>query len=234
VSVEQVPWLFVMIGSGLGGVALAAGAVTGWRSGRRPVALASAVGLVTLAGVYLVTLVGVSVASRGRVLPRGEVKHFCGVYLDCHLGVSVDDVRSASSVGDPARPAAPGRSFLIVTLRVSSDARRATLSPYGLVAEVVDARGRRFARSREAERALLGGEADRPLDEELAAGASYTRTLVFDLPADASRPALAVVERALPDVVLEWFLIGDEDSLFHQATLLSLAAADAPAAGRVD
>ena len=100
--------------------------------------------------------------------------------------------------------------------------RRATLSPYGLRAVVVDERGGRHARSREAERALVGDAADRPLERAVEAGGSYTHTLLFDLPADAIRPALSVTQQALPDVALEWLLIGDEDSLFHQPTLLSL------------
>lgn len=92
------------------------------------------------------------------MLAPGQIKRFCGVYLDCHLGVSVDEVRAASSVGDPGRTVMAKGKFQIVTLRLS------------------------------------------------------------------------VTEQALPDVVLEWFLIGDEDGLFHQPTLLSLAPATVPGA----
>jgi hypothetical protein len=81
--------------------------------------------------------------------------------------------------------------------------------------------------------ALLGAGADRAPEQAVGAGGACTRVPVFDLPAGAARPALSVTERALPDRMLEWFRIGDEDSLLHQATLLSLAPATAagPRAG---
>ncbi len=41
------------------------------------------------------------------------------------------------------------------------------------------------------------------------------------------RAALSVTEQGFPDRLIEAFLIGDEDSLFHQPTLLSLAPARA-------
>lgn len=224
-KIEDVPWMLVMVASGLAALALTAGALMAWRGGRRRRAGSLAAGLAGLIVFYVVTLVGVSLASRRHVLAPGEIKRFCGVYLDCHLGVSVDEVRTAATVGEPGRLLRAQGTFHIVTLRVSSDAKRATLSPYGLTAVVVDERGRRFERSREAERALPGAGTDPPLEQSVAAGESYTRTLVFDLPADATRPALSVTEQALPDVALEWFLIGDEDSILHQPTLLSLAPA---------
>lgn len=225
VRIEEVPWLFLMVAAGGLGLALAAGALNALRRGRRRLAVGFAAGLAGLVGVYLIALVGVSTASQRHVLPPGEVKRFCGAYLDCHLGVSVEGVKIEPRVGDPGRTLAAKGAFHIVTLRVSSDARRATLTPYGLRAVVVDERGRRFGRHREAERALPGAGADRPLEQAVPAGGSYTRTIVFDLPPDAIRPAVSVTEQAFPDVALEWFLIGDEDSIFHRPTLLGLAPA---------
>jgi len=215
--------LLLLVAVGFGGLALTAGTLIAWRARRGRLARGFLAGLVGMAGLYLATRVTVSAASQPQVLAPGEVKRFCGFYLDCHLGVSVDDVRTARSLGAPSQTVTATGTFRIVTLRISSDARRATLAPYGLLAVVVDEQGRRYPRDRAAERALLGPDADRPLEREVAAGDSYTRTLVFDLPADAARPALSVTQGALPDVLIEWFLIGDEDSLFHKPTLLGLA-----------
>jgi hypothetical protein len=224
--------LFLMMCAGLAGVVLLAGALIAWRSRRDRLALGFAGGLVGLVALYLATLVAVSTASQRRVLARGEVKHFCGFYLDCHLGVSVDEVRTVKAVGGPEHRLAARGTYLIVALRISSDARSATLSPYGLLAMVVDERGYRYRRARDAERVLLGESAGQRLEQKIEAGGSYTRSLVFDLPADARTPALWVIEEGLPDTLIEAFLIGDEDSLFHKPTLLSLAAPPATGVGR--
>lgn len=225
-------WLLLMMGIVLGGLVLLVSAVIAWRTGRGRLALGFAGGLLGLAGLYLATLVAVSTASERRVLAPGEVKHFCGCYLDCHIGVSVDEVRTAKTVGTGGGAVAANGVFHIVTLRVSSDARRATLSPYGLRAMVMDERGYRYRRARAAERALLGEAAGRPLEQEVAAGDSYLRTLVFDLPADARTPTLWVIEEGFPDTLIEAFLIGDDDSLFHKPTLLSLAGPRADGVAR--
>jgi hypothetical protein len=99
-----------------------------WRAGGPRLAGGFVPGLLGLVGLYAVALVAVSVASQRHVLAPGEIKRFCGLYLDCHLGVSVDAVRTAATVGDPERLVRAKGTFQIVTLRVSSDARRATLS----------------------------------------------------------------------------------------------------------
>jgi hypothetical protein len=219
-----------MMGSVLAEFALLVGALIAWRTGRGRVALGFAGGLLGLAGLYLATLVAVSLASERKVLGPGEVKRFCGFYLDCHLGVSVDGVRTAKTVGTGGGAVAANGVFHVVTLRVSSDARRATLSPCGLLAMVMDERGYRYRRARAAERALLGEAAGRPLEQEVEAGGSYTRTLVFDLPAGVRDPALSVTEQGFPDVLVEGLLIGDDDSLLHKPTLLSLAGPPADGA----
>jgi hypothetical protein len=214
--------LLVMMGAGLAGLALLGVAGIAWRVRKGRLALGALAVVAGLAGSYLALLVTVSLAAPRRILPEGETKRFCGFYLDCHLGVSVDQVRTTKSVGEASRAVNARGTFHIVTVRVSSNARAATLTPYGLVARVIDERGRPYRRDLAAERALLGEAADQPLEEALAAGDSYTRTLVFDLPADASHPALSVTEQGLPDEWIEKLLIGDEDSLLHPPTLLAL------------
>lgn len=206
---------------GLGGL-LVAGAAIAWRAGRARVAWAFLGGALSLGVLHLIAVAGVSLATPARTLPPGQVKHFCGFYLDCHLGASVDSARAVASIGAGGRERWARGRYWIVTIRVSSDARRATLTPYGLEATMVDEHGRRFARDRAAERALLGGAAAQPLEQPLGAGESYTRTLVFDLPAASARPALEVRERGFPDELIETVLIGDEDSFLHRPTRLSV------------
>jgi hypothetical protein len=221
-------WMLVVVAVVLTGITLAAGALVAWRARRPGVALGLIGGVVGLAGLYLVALVAVSLAAPRNVLAPGQVKRFCGLYLDCHLGVSVDAVCTAQALGDAPHRAVARGTFHVVTLRVSSNAVAATLTPYGLIAQVMDEKGRRYGRDRAAERALLGDAAEGTLEQPIKPGEFYTRTLVFDLPADATRPALAVSERGFPDVLIEALLIGDEDSIFHQPTLLSLATTEHP------
>jgi hypothetical protein len=225
VEIGEGLWMLVMVVAVLTGLALATGALIAWRTGRGGLALGLIGGVAGLAGLYLITLVTVSLTSPRQVLAAGQVKRFCGFYVDCHLGVSVDGVRTARTLGGPSHPVIARGTFHIVTLRVSSNAIAATLTPYGLLAQVVDDQGRYYRRDRAAERALLGTEGERPIEQPIAAGDAYTRTLVFDLPAEAANPALAVSEQGLLDVLIEMLLIGDEDSLFHNPTLLSLATA---------
>lgn len=184
----------------------------------RAPARAAAVSVAAAVVLYAALLVGTSLASRETVLERGQRKAFCGFYLDCHLGVSVEGVETASAL-DGGIAVKRGR-FIIVTLMVSSDALRARLKPYGLRAVLVDRGGRELPRDLAAEAAL--GETG-SLEREIGPGESYTRRLVYNLPEEAARPALLATEVAWPDRLIEWVLIGDEDSLLHKKTLLALS-----------
>lgn len=224
--------MLVLAGSAMAGLVLAALALAAWRSGRRRLLRGLTGAMLALVAGYLAILVGVSAASEERILPPGGTKRFCGFYLDCHLGVSVDRAGTAATLGVPVRRVTASGTFRIVVLRISSDARAATLTPHRLRVVLVDGQGRRFPRHRKAERALLGAEADLPLEQPVSPATAYTRTLVFDLPVDVTRPALLVTEGGLLDALVERFLIGDEDSLFHRPTLLGLSPRQAVAGRR--
>ena len=175
---------------------------------------------------YGAVLFTTSWVSRDRLLSVGEAKAFCGLYLDCHLHARVVGVHAAAVVGSPGSEVRARGRFLVVRLRIESNAKRVTLGPDFLQAVVVDGRGREFLRDRMAERALLGGDAP-PLDQRVAPGQGYERTLVFDVPADARDPRLQVSEGHPIQRFVELFLIGDEDSLFHGAVLFRLDPAPA-------
>src|SRR5712691_9539522 len=67
--------------------------------------LLQAIGLGALiwAAAYAAILLTMSLTSQPRVLGLHEAKRFCGFYLDCHMGVSVEAVDTAKTIG--ARPA---------------------------------------------------------------------------------------------------------------------------------
>lgn len=131
-------------------------------------------------------------------------------------------VDTTSRIGPRGHERVARGTFQVVTLRLSSDARRATLTPVGLEAVLV-AGGRRYRRDLEAERALGAGTgAVSGLEEALPPGGSYARRLVFDVPAGTRGAALDVRDGWPVDRAIEAVIIGDDDSLFHPRTMLGL------------
>jgi len=169
------------------------------------------------AGLYAAALLVTGSRSHAVVLPAGETKWFCGFYLDCHIGVTAERLVTAPELG---RLRASG-TFHVVTLRIRSSARRATLQPHDLRIAVVDAYGRRYARSSAAEAQLAGPNAGL-LERPLGPGDSYAVDVVFDLPNDTGEPRLLVTEGPAMERVVERILVGDEDSFLHRPTLLLL------------
>ena len=190
---------------------------------KRELKKAILIGAAIWIAAYLLILISVSALSNGRVLGRGEVKPFCGFYLDCHLRAAVEGVDTARAIGGGATPqrlAASG-SWWIVTVRVSSNARRASLKLLQPRLMVVDDPGTVYSRAADAERAL-GDTVS--LERRLGPGDSLVRRVVFDLPRDVRRPRLLFTEGYWIDRVIELFLIGDEDSLLHGRTTFALTA----------
>jgi hypothetical protein len=184
--------------------------------------LLQAIGLGALiwAAAYAAILLTMSLTSRPRVLGLHEVKRFCGFYLDCHMGASVEAVDTAKTIGaTPAQRVAAGR-FWIVTVSVSSTALRVPLRLHHARAVVIDGQGRRYERDAAAEQRL--GGADASLDRQLGPGESDTVRLVFDLAVDSATPTLYVTEGYGIDHLIELLLAGDEDSLLHAKTSFRL------------
>lgn len=169
--------------------------------------------MIAVAGLYAGALLALSLASREQVLVPGQVKHFCGFYFDCHLGVSVGGVRRMSRIDAPGETLEPRGVFYRVELVVSSNARRATLALDQPRAVVMDDAGRRY-------QPLTAGLA--ALSDPVPAGFADTAVVIFDLPADVRHPRLLVTEGAWLDQILESVLIGDDDSLLHAPTTLAL------------
>jgi hypothetical protein len=202
----------------IGGTLVAGGAIAfGLAKGHPGLVRFSTGALLAGWGGYAALLLIASLASRERVLERGQEKHICEI--DCHTAYTVMNVQSAKTYGD--RTASEGGMFTVVTLRVRFDSatissRRgmAPLTPGGRVVEVVARDGRRFPPLPADPQAI-------PLTKQLVPGESYTTTLVFDLPTDVAEPRLVIAAATgLPDR----FIIGYENSLLHSKTTFRLGA----------
>jgi hypothetical protein len=167
--------------------------------------------------IYFVLLFFTSFTSKEKTLALNEPKEFCGFYLDCHLHAVVTNVRQTKTVNQKT---AEG-NFYIVTVKVFSNAKQATLGLTAPRVRVVDATGKTFERSTDAEQELAGNSIK--FDKQVGPQGDYfVKEIVFDLPNDMKNPKLEFTEGYAIDRVLEMFLIGDEDSMFHKPTRLSL------------
>ena len=169
---------------------------------------------------YLSLLLVTSLTSEEVVLDPGQRKAFCGFYLDCHLGVAIEDVTTTKRIASPEQDLVANGLFHRVTVAVSSDAKQAALSMSGPDAVLIDVQGRRFFRNRLAEAALSDPSATFATPVE--AGQHITRTFVFDVPPSAEGLKLHVTKGDALERLVEALLIGDDDSLLHRRTLLKL------------
>jgi len=208
------------------GAVLLLGAVFVWvllrRNERRQVRQV-ALALAGWVATYLALVLVVSGRSRETILPLGQVKRFCGFYLDCHLGVRVFGVEQAQSVGSGDGLREARGTFYVVTVLVESNAVRATLRLHAPDARVITDGVSTYPRDAAAEAALAR---DTSLSDPVEAGDQHPVTMVFDVPRDATNPRLLVTEgRGLwPHRLLELILVGDDDSMFHRKTVLALTS----------
>ncbi len=207
-------FLALLGGTGVAAFAIGAAVIARRRELAKLFTLCLVVGWALYGGAFLAA----ALTSRERVLGRNEEKHLCEI--DCHLAYSVVAVRAGPTVGSGAARQAARGTFYIVTVRVRFDS--ATISshrgmfpiwPNPRLIEVVDDRGRSFAYSLAAERALPSAEIP-PLSRALVPGESYVTDLVFDVPNDARDLRLEIASFVLPTL----FVIGHENSLLHRKT----------------
>jgi hypothetical protein len=187
------------------------GALVALAARRRRLAGRLAIGLVAYLGPYALALVGVSLASPQQVLRLHQPRCFddwCASVEGLEQRPDIGGVRSQGT-------------FYLVTLRVSSRAKRITQRARDARVSLVDGSGRRYDPSPAGERALgAAGGAGEPLDSFVAPGGSFTHVAVFDLPADVVRPALVVNHGAFPGLIV----IGDPQSFLHKPTIVDLSA----------
>ncbi|MEP6705652.1 MAG: hypothetical protein ABJB34_12665, partial [Acidobacteriota bacterium] len=99
---------------------------------------------------YIAMLFGASAVSKEKDLALNQPKEFCGFYLDCHMHTAVTDVSKAKTIGNKT---AAGE-FYIVTVKVFSDAKAATLGLLTVDAHVVDVYDQKYTRDMNAETLL--------------------------------------------------------------------------------
>ena len=168
-----------------------------------------------VAGCYLLSLLAVSLLSRPRLVPAGEITRFCGLYLDCHRMVTVESVRYTDTV---AGQRAEGR-YALVTVRLSSDAAGVTLWSGRLGATLRGTGGTEYPRAGRVERALAAAGTPAGLPNvPLPAGVPTRSTIAFEIPEDVGVLQLRIRDAHPLTALTELFLIGDEDSLLHART----------------
>lgn len=188
------PFLGMLLLLGTAGCVILALVTALWaRSSDRPlIARRALLGGGTVVGVYGVFwLLGVVLAPRA-VLPPGQELSFCG--LDCHLHVSVQQVRAGSDLG--------------VTVHFASNAKQAPEWPKELRFRLRDGAGREYAPSNSVP------------DSALRAGASWDYELLFPGAARVAGSVLIVTW----DGELDYLVPGAGNPLVQRQRRLALPA----------
>lgn len=161
--------------------------------------------LVTVYGAlgYAALLGLVSLTSVERTLEPGARYAFCGFYLDCHLGVSIEGARAE------AAPSGSGYRY-VVRVRFDSDAVAARLTMRNPTLVLTDASGRRY------------WPVSGPASVTLAPGEAMRAEVVFETPGPVQSPRLLARQGPWIERLLETFLVGDVDSLLHKRVYLAI------------
>jgi hypothetical protein len=173
---------------------------------------------------YFAMLLGFSFFSTEKTLAIGEAKEYCGFYLDCHLHTAVTNVTRTKTIGNSTS----NGEFYIVTVKVFSNARRATLGLLTVDAHVVDAEGQPYYRDMQAEEQL---PTQPDFEQKISPSGSFEKQIVFDLPDNVQNPRLDIRDGYGIDHVIEAVLVGDEDSIFHKRNYFALSEPPAVAGG---
>lgn len=214
--------LLIFTAMAVGGALL--GALVAWKRQQRAMTRALTGAAAIVAILYAGGVVAASAASQDKLLAPGETKWFCGFYLDCHLGVSVQSVERTTG------------GIHVLTLRLHNSAKNPNVNMrlYQPRAEIVDASGNRYARSAAAEAALASSGRPSVLSTETVVmhQQPVEATIAFDLPAGIQAPRLLVSEGWLVDKLIELALVDDENSFLHGRTYIALDPSSARTAAR--
>jgi hypothetical protein len=183
--------------------------------------------VVLLIAIGLLAAAGIAAARRrwARALKTlGFLGIFAGVYLGIVIIVSLLSPRQALKMGerqcwdewcmgvaDVERKVIGSGLRYIVTVRISSRARQRPQRGRGAYVYVLDESGRRYD--------PVPDDHAIPFDALLQPGKAIDIVRVFELPADAREPVLAVSHGGgFPG----WCIIGDAASLFHKPIVVRL------------
>lgn len=185
---------------------------------------ASAIGVAT---AYFIVLCTFSLLSSDVILPLGGWKVICEI--DCHTWYSVVGTRTTSTLGPEMQQTSAREQFVIVKLKtwfneqtISPQRGNAPLTLNARKVVLFDETGHACTPSREGEAALARlGNASAPLTQTLRPGESYITDLVFDVPRNAKRLRLFLMENDRETR----FVIGHENSFWHKKIYLDLTSA---------
>ncbi|HZV06683.1 MAG TPA: hypothetical protein VE999_16500 [Gemmataceae bacterium] len=183
--------------------------------------------VVFFAVIVMLVLAGVA-ALRGRRARAIAISRWLGIVAGLYLGivilVSLISPRRELQVGDDQcwddwcltvtnvrRTPAENAIRYMVTIRISSCARRVAQRGRGTQVYLVDDRGRRYDPVPDPDAV--------PFDILLQPQEAVSTTRAFEIPADAHDPVLIATHgEGFPG----WFIIGDTGSLFHKKTVVLL------------
>ncbi len=167
---------------------------------------------------YTVLLFGSSLISKEKVLAVNEPKAYCGFYFDCHLHAVVTKVETADHY---LRHKAKGK-FYGVVVQVFSDARNPNVRFHLHDPEmvIIDSQGNRFERNERVEDELYSQPAY--LGADIAGDQKLEKELVFDIPATSTGLKMEIIEGHPAAKFFEYYLIGDEDSVWHKHTYFDI------------
>jgi hypothetical protein len=172
--------------------------------------------LVSFLVLYTTALISVALLSPQHVVAMHEDRCFddwC---------ISAEQVLQRPKLGLTATSVMAHGVFYLVTVRVSSRARGITQRALDVQVYLLDTKGQRYDPSVAGQQALdVSGQGGQQLTSELAPGASFARTIVFDLPKGSSHLTLLVNHGLFPDMLV----IGSEQSIFHKPTIITLQIA---------
>ena len=182
-------------------------------------------GAAILALGYAGGVITASAASTEKIIERGDIKWFCGFYLDCHLGMSVERTEKVASLPTASGSVRPAGAFHVLTLRLHNSAKNPNVDMllYRPDARIIDALGNQYTRSAAGEAALAGSRRPAALGPETkVTHIPVDATIVFDLPANVQQPRLQVSEGWVVDRIIELGLMDDENSVFHKRSFFSI------------
>ena len=182
-------------------------------------------GAAILALAYAGGVIAASAASTEQNIETGDIKWFCGFYLDCHLGMSVERTEKLATLPTASGVVKPAGAFHVLTVRLHNSAKNPNIDMllYRPDARVIDALGNEYRRSAAGEAAVADGVRPGALGVETkVTHTPVNATIVFDLPANIQQPRLQVSEGWVVDRILELGLIDDENSIFHRRSYFSI------------
>ncbi len=167
-------------------------------------------GLAVYIILYAILLAGVSLLSPQQVLAMHQLRCFddwCA---------SVEQVTKQPAIG----LVQANGVFYLVTIQVTSRAKRVSQRALDAAAYLLDGSGKRYNLSPQGQQALeAAGLSGQPLSSLVAAGGSFLYTGAFDLPDSASRVSLVFTHGAFPGNMI----IGDDQSFLHKPTIVRLS-----------